>query len=213
MTLRRRLRPVALLAGAMVVTLSVAAQASATPTPVLTMSAPNLPESIAFDHNGNMYLGVPFTSSVVKVTPDGIQSTVATFPGLNPLGVRLDNAGNIFVAVINSGVWEVPAGGGPARQLASGPGLWNGLAFDHRGNLFVSESHGGAVWRLSTSGTFSLWSDNPLLLGSADPGPCGQVHPAVIRDHRGQRDRLQQAWRHAGGEHRSGHHRPDWGKR
>ena len=179
MTVRPPLRLVALLAGAMVVTLSVAAQASATLTPALTMSAPNLPESIAFDHRGNMYLGIPFTNRVVKVAPDGTQSTVATLPGLNPLGVRLDNAGNVFVAVVGSGVWEVPAAGGAARQLASGPGLWNGLAFDHRGNLFVSESGGGAVWRLATDGTFTKWSGSPLLKGTAAPGPCGLVHPAV----------------------------------
>jgi sugar lactone lactonase YvrE len=143
------------------------------------MPAPNVPESLAIDHDGAFYMGIPFTGSVTKVTADGTQSTLATFPGTNPLGVRLDNEGNVFVAVPNSGVWELPAAGGPKKQLAAGPGLWNGLAFDHRGNLFVSDSHGGAIWRIGKDGSFSKWSGSSLLQGTTAAGPCGKVHPAV----------------------------------
>jgi sugar lactone lactonase YvrE len=57
--------------------------------------------------------------------------------------------------------------------------VWNGLAFDHRGNLFVSESHDGGIWRLATDGTFAVWSDSTLLRGTTSAGPCGLVHPAV----------------------------------
>ncbi len=180
MKISRRLRLAALFAGVLVVAMSSSAQASDGLTRVLSMSPPNLPESIALDNRGNMYMGLPFAHSVVKSTPSGTMTTLATFPiSTFPLGVRLDHKRNIFVAVAGSGIWEIPAAGGPAKQLVNQPGLWNGLAFDRRGNLFVSESHGGAVWRLSENGTFTIWSDSPLLLGTTSAGPCGLVHPAV----------------------------------
>lgn len=179
MTLSRRVRFAVVLAALPLVISSTVAQSSASLTRVLTMSAPNVPESIAIDHDGAFYMGIPFTGHVVKVTAGGTQSTLATFPGMNPLGVRLDNEGNVFVAVPNSGVWELPAGGGTKKLLAGGPGLWNGLAFDHRGNLFVSDSHGGAIWRIGKDGSFSKWSGSSLLLGTTAPGPCGLQHPAV----------------------------------
>jgi sugar lactone lactonase YvrE len=73
----------------------------------------------------------------------------------------------------------VPAKGGSPEQVASGPGLWNGLAFDRRGNLYVSDSGGGAIWRLEEDGNFTMWSDSTLLKGTTAAGPCGLVHPAV----------------------------------
>jgi sugar lactone lactonase YvrE len=179
MTLSRRVRFAVLLATVLTVIFSPVAQASATLTRVLTMPAPNVPESIAIDEEGAFYMGIPFTGHVMKVTADGNRSTLATFPGLNPLGVRLDEEGNVFVAVPTSGVWEIPAEGGPKKLLAGGPALWNGLAFDHSGNLFVSDSHGGAIWRIGEDGSFSKWSDSSLLQGTTAPGPCGKVHPAV----------------------------------
>jgi sugar lactone lactonase YvrE len=173
-----RLRLVAVLAAVLLVVSSAGAQASAQVTRVLTLPT-TLPESIAIDHQGTMYLSVPFASEVIKVTPEGTQTTLASFPNANPLGVRLDHEGNVFVAVAGSGLWRVPAGGGSAQQIVNQPAFWNGLAFDHRGNLFVSESASGAIWRLSKDGTFAIWTQSPLLQGTTNPGPCGLVHPAV----------------------------------
>jgi SMP-30/Gluconolactonase/LRE-like region len=179
MKVSRYLHVAAVLTGVLIVAFSTTAQASPALTRVLTLSPPDLPESIAIDHQGNMYIGLPFASKVLKVSPVGTQSTVATFSASTlPLGVRLDSAGDVFVAVVGSGVWEVPAGGS-LTQLVNQPGFWNGLAFDHRGNLFVSESHGGAIWRISKDGGFSMWSASSLLQGTVLPGPCGLVHPTV----------------------------------
>lgn len=176
----RHLRLAMLLAGVLAVALSPAAQASEGLTRVLTMSPPNLPESIALDNHGNMYMSVPFAHAIVKATRTGTVTTIATFSSsVFPLGVRLDHKRNVFVAVAGSGIWEIPAAGGLAKQLVNQPGLWNGLAFDGRGNLFASDSHGGAVWRLGNDGTFALWSDSSLLVGTTAPGPCGVIHPAV----------------------------------
>jgi streptogramin lyase len=167
------------LVSALVVISSPGAEASARLTRVLALPAPNLPESIAIDQRGNMYMGLPFAGTVVKVTPGGAQVPLASFPSLLPLGVRLDHQDNVFVAVAGSGVWKIPAAGGSPEQLVKQTGSWNGLAFDRRGDLFVSESGGGAIWRLSKHRPFGIWSDSPLLQGTASPGPCGLVHPAT----------------------------------
>jgi len=180
MRVSRRMRLAALLAGILAVALSPAAQASEGLTRVLTTSPPNLPESIALDSRGNIFMSAPFAHTVLKATRSGTLSTIGTFPASTfPLGVRLDQKRNVFVAVAGSGIWEIPAAGGSPKQLVNQPGLWNGLAFDRRGNLFVSDSHAGEIWRLSKEGSFALWSTSSLLLGTTAAGPCGLVHPAV----------------------------------
>jgi len=104
MKVSRYLHVAAMLACVLIVAFSATAQASPALTRVLTLSPPDLPESIAVDHQGNMYMGLPFASKVLKVSPEGTQSTAATFSSSTlPLGVRLDSAGDVFVAVVGSG--------------------------------------------------------------------------------------------------------------
>src|SRR5258708_9612894 len=178
MTLSRGFRFGALVAAVVFAFLSTTALASDSLVRVLTTAPPNLPESIAIDHPGATYLRLPFTGKVVKFAPGGSLSTVATVPGIR-VGVRLDGEGNVFIAVVGSGIWKVPASGGSAFQVASGVGLWNAMAFDHRGNLYVSDSAGGAIWRLAKNGDFTMWSGSSLLKGTTAPGPCGIVGPTV----------------------------------
>ena len=174
----------ALVAAGVFAFLSTTALASDSPVRVLTTAFPNLPESIAIDQTGTTYLSFPFAGEVAKFSPGGSLSTVATVPGI-PLGVRLDADGNVFIAVIQinpemgKGIWEVPASGGSPFQVASGVGVWNGMAFDHRGNLYVSDTAGGAIWRLAKNGDFTMWSGSSLLKGTTAPGPCGIVGPTV----------------------------------
>src|SRR3989442_11750799 len=163
MRVSRRLRLATLLAGVLLVTLSPAAQASEGLTRVLTMSPPNLPESIALDNRGNMFIGAPFAHSVLMATRSGTISTIGTFPSSTfPLGVRLDHTRNVFVAVAGSGIWEIPAAGGRPQQLVNQTCFWNGLVFDRLGNLFVSPSHAGQICRPSKRGSFALWANLPL---------------------------------------------------
>ncbi len=164
----------ALVAAGVFAFLSTTALASDSLVRVLTTAPPNLPESIAIDHTGATYLSFPFTGKIVKFAPGGSLSTVATVPSI-PLGVRLDAEDNIFIAVVGMGIWKEPASGGSAFQVASGAGFWNGLAFDHRGNLYVSDSGGGAIWRLAKNGDFTMWSGSSLLKGTTAAGPCGLV--------------------------------------
>lgn len=51
----------------------------------------------------------------------------------------------------------------------------NGLAFDPRGNLYVTDSIRGAVWRASREGEVELWLEHESLAGTAvlNPFPLG----------------------------------------
>jgi sugar lactone lactonase YvrE len=161
-----------------------AAQVAAATMLFVGFTAPANPESITIDHKGDIFMSVPLAAKVVELVP-GSQSptTFVSLPN-SVLGVRLDEDGNLFAAVLGFGIYEVRAGTAtPILVGTPGAGapefFWNGMAFDHRGNLFVSESHFGEIWRLGNDGSFTKWVGGDLLKGTTDPGPCGIVHPAI----------------------------------
>jgi sugar lactone lactonase YvrE len=185
---RNRLTILAILSVAFAATFATPALASPAAThrgsrvrPVVSLPNPELPESITLDRHGNIYLSLNPLKEILKIAPDGKQAVIATISaGTQSTGVRLDAAGNAYLAVVGSGIWRVPARGGTPTEFAPIPGLPNGLAFDRRGNLFVSDSLGGAVYRVSPRGSVTLWSSSPLLVGTTAAGPCGLPHPSGL---------------------------------
>lgn len=179
-----RTRLAALAAGTITGILCTAVQVSAATMVVVGFAAPGNPESITIDHHGDVFMSIPLAAKIVELKPgSAAPSTFATFSS-PVLGVRLDEEGDLFAAVMSSGIFEVKAGTSTpvlvaAPASAAPEFFWNGMAFDHRGNLFVSESHFGEIWRLGTDGAFSKWMGSPLLVGTTNPGPCGIVHPAI----------------------------------
>jgi sugar lactone lactonase YvrE len=66
------------------------------------------------------------------------------------------------------GVWRIGFDGSASRIAALDPnGLPNGITFDHRGNLYVSDSFLGLIWRLVPGRTPQVWVQDPLLEGDA----------------------------------------------
>ena len=148
------------------------------------------PESITVDRWGNMYLGLFFQGAILKITPSGAQSTLVTFPhGSETLGVRVGPDGNLYAAVASTdpnadgSVWRVSPDGHTMQKIANIPAIPadagyppfpNGLVFDSQGNLFVSESFGAAVYRIShRGGPAELWAQDSLLQGTTADTPCG----------------------------------------
>src|SRR5215471_1371356 len=126
-----------------------AAEAGSRVRPVVSLSPPQLPESIAIGRRGDMYLSLNPLREILRITPDGKRSVFATIPaGSASLGVRLDASGNAYFAVPGSGVWRVPAGGGTPAELAPVPGAPNGIAFDARGDLLVANTTLGTIVRI-----------------------------------------------------------------
>src|SRR5207249_4718183 len=63
------------------------------------------------------------------------------------------------------GIWKKVERSGNARLFAAldPSGFPNGIAFDHAGTLFVTDSALGLIWRISKSGEATVWLKDPLL--------------------------------------------------
>jgi len=141
-------------------------------------SAGELPEGLAIDKRGVAYVSlVEPVGEIRRITPWGEQSVLARFDvgGLGPLGLALDGKGNVYVGVVTfdpatQGVYRVAPTGDTIRVPGSGGiAFANGLAFDDRGNLFVSDST-GAIWRIPPGGEAEPWVQDPLLEGTGELG-------------------------------------------
>src|SRR5499427_2399960 len=137
------------------------------------------PRGVAFDHSGNLFVVTntfdsvsgTFQSSIVKITPDGVQSTFATLSGnLFGEGVAFDGAGNLFVVAGDqndpnqaSTIYKFTPGG-VQSTFGSVPGQGFGLAFDSAGNLFVEINYAvdpAEIWKFAPDGTSSVFATNP----------------------------------------------------
>ena len=147
-------------------------------------TAGELPEGIAIDKRGTMYLSFPLTGEIRAITRNGAESTYATLPhgpGFGPLGIAVDPQGNLYVAVntgaSTQGVYVVRRDG-TTEQLAGTEAITfpNDVTLDPRGNIYVSDSS-GAVWRVPRrGGEAEPWLQDPLLVGDNSaplPVPIG----------------------------------------
>ena len=143
-------------------------------------SAGELPESVAVDRRGMIYVSLAPIGQVRAIAPDGAQHIVASLPvgsGFGALGLAFGPREDLYVALstfdpTTNGVYRVGRDGSAARL----PGtqsivLPNGLAFDRRGNLFVTDSVDGAIWRVSRDGSAEVWLRHPLLAGDNSAPP------------------------------------------
>jgi sugar lactone lactonase YvrE len=136
------------------------------------------PRGVAFDHSGNLFVATnTFDSvsgtlqlSIVKITPDGAQSTFATLSGnLKGQGVAFDGAGNLFVMAndqndpnLASTIYKFTPGG-VQSTFGSVPGQGFALAFDSAGNLFTTVNYAvdpSELWKFAPDGTSSVFATN-----------------------------------------------------
>ena len=154
-TIRRVIRTVAL-TGVAVGLLATSASAAVKLT--FDPFAHELPEGIALDRHGNMFVTLAPLGEIREIAVDGTQSTFARVSppgqGFGALGLAFDERGKLFVAVATfdpatTGVYEVRRNGTAVRIPGSDQiGLPNGLAFGEDGTLYVTDSSNGAIWRL-----------------------------------------------------------------
>jgi hypothetical protein len=140
------------------------------------------PEGVAVDKRGDVFLGLGPLGEIRKIGRDGSESTLATiplppdaFPGV--LGLAIDAPGNVYAAVSagdagTTGVYRIARDGSFSRLPGTGAiGFPNGVTLDKRGNLYVTDTTAGAVWRIpARGGAAEPWFQSPLLEGDGSAG-------------------------------------------
>lgn len=128
-----------------------------------------LGENLVFDQDNNLFVSLALSNEVRRITPEGVQSTYATFDGAFGsfvVGLAIDDrTGDLFVAYD-------PIGQNPEvfvihpdlskQVIATFPlgGLVNGMTPDDDGNLYIADSIAGVIWRVSSrGGTPVVWTD------------------------------------------------------
>ncbi len=107
----------------------------------------NLPENVAVDAAGNLYIADTGNHRVRKVSPDGVITTVV---GTGTAGFNSDG------------------GLGPQTQL-NGP---NDVAVDAFGNLYVADRNNHRVRRVTPAGIVSTYAGNGTAGSAGDNGPA-----------------------------------------
>ncbi len=136
----------------------------------------NLPESLAVDVSGNIYVADNGNNLIRKITPAGMVSTIAgsgtagfadgtgTSASFNsPFGIAVDAAGNIYVAdagnnrirkITPAGAVSTFAGSGAkgANNATGAAATFNtpsGLAVDAAGNVYVADENNNLIRKIT----------------------------------------------------------------
>jgi len=180
------------------------------PIGVVQNFGPNLrpdcprPEGIAVDASGRLYASsiplAPGAANICVLNPDGKlidRISVAPGPGgfTNMTGELFEPDRGLYVADIADDVFVHPTAQNgrlllvdpeshKVTTLATGFTLPNGIAQDREGDLFVTDSVPGQIFKVTRDGsTKSVWSADPLLT-SHHPFPLGANGIAFDRSQR-----------------------------
>ena len=154
------------------------------------------PEGTVAGVRGDVYVSRSNpVNEILRIAPDGSRSVVAHFDvgGFGPLGMAVNARGDLYVAVASfdpatRGIYRVWPDGSTARLPGTSRMLFpNGIALDHDGTIYATDSIRGAVFRIPRGGVARVWVKDPLLAGNGSFGfgfPIGAN--GVVVGHRHQ---------------------------
>ncbi|HUD47917.1 MAG TPA: hypothetical protein VMR33_13870 [Candidatus Baltobacteraceae bacterium] len=157
-----------------------------------------VPDGVAVDSAGNVYVADSYNCEIRKVTPAGVVTTLAGMAVQagdvdatgsaarfdTPGGVAVDTNGNIYVAdtynsairkVTPAGVVTTLAGGngiGSADGAGSAASFWYpaGLAVDINGNVYVADSPNNEIRKVTPAGVVTTLAGLVIPPGGAGEG-------------------------------------------
>ncbi|MDQ6891268.1 MAG: SMP-30/gluconolactonase/LRE family protein [Acidobacteriota bacterium] len=132
---------------------------------------------VAVDASGNLYVadsGDPVDigrGQILKITPDGLVTTVAAdgtlHPVSNPRGVAVDWLGHLYVTDSGTGYLTKFMPDGSSTILASGLNYPAGLTVDSSGNVYVAELGRHRILKVATDGEVTTVAGSGIA-GDAD---------------------------------------------
>lgn len=139
-----------------------------------------LPEGVAVGPNGDIYVTLAGTGELRHLDRRTYAGETLTSFDVGAgflLGMAFDGP-NLYVALASfvdatSGVWRVYPNGTKSRVVAfSGSEFPNDLTFDRAGNMYITESISGSVYKVRRgSSSRTLWIQDPLLFGDVSQSP------------------------------------------
>ena len=149
--------------------------------PNLGATCPN-PEGVAVDPRGNVYAS-SFASAGTICVINRAGTLIDTITIGSPLiGMLYEQSQGLYVIDFGSAsVLLVDPASHAVRTVATGLGEPNALTQDRHGNLYVSDSAGGRIWKIAPDGTKSVWKYDALLATSGFP-PFGANGVAFDRN-------------------------------
>lgn len=155
------------------------------------------PSGIAMDLAGNVFVSDTGNHTIRMITGAGVVTTIAGVAGQSgftngigtnarfnsPLGMVVATNGTIYVADCGNHVIRAISPGVAVTTLAGSPQTWGsddgagssarfngpvGLALDHQGDLFVSDSNNHAIRKITPGGMVATWAGVPEVDGCVD---------------------------------------------
>ena len=155
------------------------------------------PRGLAVDGLGTVYVADSANHTIRKISPSGVTTTFAGYPGLSgsgnglgtnaqffhPEGLAVDISGNVFVAdTWNHTIRKITIGGlvstfaGFAGSSGTNDGTGSGARFsgpagvavDNIGNVYVADSGNQIIRKCNAAGSVATLAGSPLVCGNSD---------------------------------------------
>ena len=157
-----------------------------------------LPNNVAVDAKGNIYVADTANDMIRKITPDGMVHTLAGMArnrgsadgqGTNaqfwaPFGIAVDPSGNVYVAdTANNTIRKISADGvvSTLAGLAAHPGTndgagtlarfrnpWSVAVDGSDGDVFVADMSNDTIRRITPAGVVNTFAGQPGMIGNTD---------------------------------------------